>query len=217
VLAAVAPVATGWAVDLPGFGESNNPPTAWGTVEYAELVRELMDALGLHTAAVIGHSFGGRVAIRLAVGHPERVTKLVLVNCAGIRPKRKPKYYARFALAKLGKAAERFGGRAGARLRARILERTASADYLSAGALRGTFVRVVNEDLRDQLPHVAVPTLLIWGDQDRATPLVDGKLMETLIPDSGLVVFKGAGHYSYVDAAPAFGRVVRHFLAPEAR
>jgi pimeloyl-ACP methyl ester carboxylesterase len=214
VLAAVAPVATGWAVDLPGFGESDLPPAPWGTPEYAELVREVMDALGLEAAAVLGHSFGGRVAMGLAVSHPERVTKLVLVNSAGIRPRRKPRYYARFALAKLGKAAERFGGRAGARLRARILERTASPDYLAAGALRGTFVRVVNEDQRDELPRIAAPTLLIWGAEDRETPVAAGKLMETLIPDAGLVVFEGAGHYSYVDAAPAFGRVVRHFLDP---
>jgi pimeloyl-ACP methyl ester carboxylesterase len=214
VLAAVAPVASGWAVDLPGFGQSDVPPGAWGTHEYAEFVRALMDVLGLQAAAVLGHSFGGRVAIRLAVNHPERVAKLILVNSAGIRPKRKPKYYARLALAKIGKAAERVGGPAGARFRARILQRTASADYLSAGALRDTFVRVVNEDLREQLPRIAVPTLLIWGGEDRDTPLRDGKLMETLIPDAGLVVFERAGHYSYVDAAPAFGRVVRHFLSP---
>jgi pimeloyl-ACP methyl ester carboxylesterase len=217
VLAAVAPVARAWVVDLPGFGESDPPPAPWGTREYAELVRELMDALGLDAAAVIGHSFGGRVAIRLAAHHPDRVTKLVLVNSAGIRPKRKPKYYARFALAKLGKAAERFGGRAGARLRAMILARTASADYLSAGPLRGTLVRVVNEDQRDELPRITAPTLLIWGAEDRDTPLAAGQLMEKLIPDAGLVVFERAGHYSYVDAAPAFGRVVRHFLEPESR
>lgn len=215
MLAAVAPVASGCALDLPGFGDSDLPPAPWGTREYAELVRELMDVLGLQAAAVIGHSFGGRVAIRLAVNHPNRVTKLILVNSAGIRPKRKPKYYARLVLAKVGKAAERLGGSAGARLRARIVKRTASPDYLAAGALRGTFVRIVNEDLRDQLRHIAVPTLLIWGGEDRDTPVADGKLMETLIPDAGLVVFERAGHYSYVDAAPAFGRVVRHFLRPD--
>jgi pimeloyl-ACP methyl ester carboxylesterase len=100
-------------------------------------------------------------------------------------------------------------------VRAAIIRRTASEEYLNAGPLRGTFVRVVNEDLRDHLPRISVPTLLIWGAQDQDTPLADGKLMESLIPDAGLVVFDHAGHYSYVDAANAFARVVRHFLGAE--
>jgi pimeloyl-ACP methyl ester carboxylesterase len=215
ISAALAGVSTAYAVDLPGFGESDPPPEPWGAGEYAGFVRELMDELGLDATVVIAHSFGGRVAIRLAVDFPERVTKLVLVNSAGIRPARTAKYHRRVALAKLGKVIARFGGRPGARLRARIVRRTASPDYLNAGALRGTFVRVVNEDLSDYLPRVAVPTLLIWGDRDQETPLKDGQLMEKLIPDAGLVVFEHAGHYSYVDAAPAFGRVVRHFVGTE--
>ena len=215
VLSALAPVTTAYAIDMPGFGESDPPPVPWGTAEYAGFVRKLMDELGIRSAAVIGHSFGGRVAIRLAVEFPDRVTKLVLVNSAGIRPKRKLGYYRRLALAKFGKVLERVGGHHGARLRAAIVRHTASADYLDAGPLRGTFVRIVNEDLREHLPRISVPTLLVWGAQDQDTPLADGQLMERMIPDAGLVVFEHAGHYSYVDAANAFGRVVRHFLAAE--
>jgi pimeloyl-ACP methyl ester carboxylesterase len=216
ILNAIAPVATGYAVDLPGFGQSDPPPTAWGTMDYTQAVREVMEGLGLQTAAVIGHSFGGRVGIQLAATFPERVTKLVLVDSAGLRSRRTWKYYARVGLAKVGKAAERAFGSAGARLRAQIVRRTASADYLAAGELRGTLIRVVNEDLRDELPRITAPTLLIWGGADRDTPVADGKLMERLIPDAGLVVFESAGHYSYVDASHAFGRVVRHFLTPGA-
>lgn len=215
ISAAIAGVATSYAVDLPGFGESDPPPEPWGAGEYAEFVSQLMDALGLDAAVLVGHSFGGRVAIRLAADFPERVTKLVLVNSAGIRPARTGRYYRRVALAKLGKAVARIGGSPGERLRARIVRRTASPDYLNAGALRGTFVRVVNEDLTGYLPKVQVPTLLIWGERDQETPLKDGQLMEKLIPDAGLVVFDQAGHYSYVDAASAFGRVIRHFIGTE--
>jgi pimeloyl-ACP methyl ester carboxylesterase len=122
ISAALAGVSTAYAVDLPGFGESDPPPEPWGAGEYAGFVRELMDELGLDATVVIAHSFGGRVAIRLAVDFPERVTKLVLVNSAGIRPARTAKYHRRVALAKLGKVAsaavrvrgcarESFGGR----------------------------------------------------------------------------------------------------------
>jgi pimeloyl-ACP methyl ester carboxylesterase len=140
------------------------------------------------------------------------VEKLILVNSAGIRPRRKARYYRRVALAKVGKALGRFAGLPGRRLQARIVRSTASPDYLSAGELRSTFVRVVNEDLAPLLPKIAVPTLLLWGGRDEETPLSQGRLMEKLIPDAGLVVFERAGHYSYIDEPDAFGRVARNFV-----
>ncbi len=215
ILAALRDVATVYAVDLPGFGESDLPPQPWSSVEYAHFVDALLDVLDLKAATVIGHSNGGRVAIRLAVDFPDRVEKLVLVNSAGIRPRRSARTRARVALYKAGKLAARIGGRPGAALQARIVRRVASADYLDAGPLRGTLVRLVNEDLRDCLPRIRVPTLLIWGGRDRDTPLADGRLMERLIPDAGLVVFEEAGHYSYVDAPGSFAKVVRYFVQTE--
>ena len=79
--------------------------------------------------------------------------------------------------------------------------------------MRGTLVRVVNEDWRHLLPKIVAPTLLIWGEHDDATPVSDGQLMERLIPDAGLVIFAGAGHFSYADDYDRFARVVGHFLA----
>jgi pimeloyl-ACP methyl ester carboxylesterase len=215
ILAALRDVATAYAVDLPGFGESDPPPEPWSSVEYARFVDALLDALDIDRATVIGHSNGGRVAIRLAVDFPARVDKLVLVNSAGIRPRRTVSRRARVALFKAGKLAARAGGRPGAALHARIARRVASADYLGSGPLRGTLVRLVNEDLRDCLPGIRVPTLLVWGDRDRETPLADGRLMEALIPDAGLVSFPDAGHFSYADAPGSFAKVVRYFVQTE--
>jgi pimeloyl-ACP methyl ester carboxylesterase len=79
--------------------------------------------------------------------------------------------------------------------------------------MRGTLVRLVNEDLRTLLPHLHLPVLLIWGDADSETPLADGRLMERLIPDAGLVVFEGAGHYAYLEQTGRFCRIVEVFLA----
>jgi len=215
ISATLAPIATAHAIDLPGFGESEPPPEPWGVGDYARFVDALMTALGIESAPVVGHSFGGRIAIHLAVDFPTRATKLVLVDSAGVRPRRSFRSYRRVALAKLGRAAAWVGGAPGTRLQTRIRERTASRDYLEAGELRGTFVKVVSEDLTPLLSRIAVPTLLVWGSEDSDTPVSDGKLMERLIPDAGLVVLDGAGHYSYADAAPTFGRVVRHFLGGE--
>jgi pimeloyl-ACP methyl ester carboxylesterase len=202
------------AVDLPGFGETGLPPRPWGVSEYAEWTRSLIDSLGLDRPAVIGHSNGGRIAIRLATTHPEAIGRLVLVDAAGIRPKRTLSYRRRVAQAKLAKHVLRRLGPYGRRTQERIAARSASSDYANAGPLRPTFVKLVNEDLTPELQRVRASTLLIWGDHDDATPLSDGQTMERLIPDAGLVVFEGAGHYSYLDQAQRFNVIAGHFLAP---
>jgi len=204
------------ALDLPGFGASDPPPVAWGAEEYATLVRGFMSTLGIERAGLIGHSHGGRVSIVLAATHPEMVDRLVLVNSAGLRPKRVPTYYARVYGYKAGRtllASAPLAGPLGAPLRRLFEARFGSTDYRQAGTMRGTLVRVVNEDWRHLLPRIAASTLLIWGDLDEETPLADGQVMEQVIPDAGLVVFPGAGHFSYADDLERFGRVVRHFLA----
>ena len=78
--------------------------------------------------------------------------------------------------------------------------------------MRGTLVRLVNEDVRGLLPSLHLPVLLIWGDQDSETPIDDGRLMERLIPDAGLVVFEGAGHFAYLEQPGRFCRIVDVFL-----
>jgi pimeloyl-ACP methyl ester carboxylesterase len=201
------------AVDLPGFGETALPPAPWGVADYADWTRELMDELGLERPSIVGHSMGARIAIHLASHHPERVDKLILVDAAGIRPSRGLGYYRRVALAKAAKHAARFLGRPGRALRKRVLAATASSDYANAGPLRPTFVKLVNEDLTPLLGQIRASTLLIWGDQDDTTPLSDGQTMERLIPDAGLVILQGAGHFSYLDQPQRFGRVAAHFLA----
>lgn len=218
---AVFPIVTGLesvarvhALDLPGFGQSDLPPEPWGVEEYQAFVAAFMDALGIERAALVGHSNGGRVAIRMASTEPQRVSKLVLVDSAGIRPKRTLRWYRRVAIAKVGKYAARFLGRPGERLRELLVGRAGSTDYLQAGAMRPTLVRLVNSDLREHLPRIGVPTLLIWGSDDTDTPLSAAREMEKLIPDAGLVVLDGAGHFSYLDQPGRFSTIVRHFLAP---
>lgn len=203
------------APDFPGFGATEPPPIPWSVSDYMDWTLALMDELGIQRASVIGHSFGGRVAIKLAALYPERVEKLVLTDAAGIRPKRTLAYYYRVRLFKATRWLSR-QSLAPARLRAWAAARIASqgsADYKSAsGTVRGSFVRVVNEDLRKYLPRIHAPTLLIWGERDQDTPLADGQLMEKLIPDAGLVVFQGVGHMAYLQQSARFNVIVKTFL-----
>ena len=203
------------ALDFPGFGKTAPPPAPWGVSEYMDWTLALMDWLGIERANFVGHSFGGRVAIKLAALHPERVARLVLADAAGIRPQRDWRYHLRVrafktmrALAQARYTPQSLREWAGAQV-----AQQGSPDYKAAsGTVRGSFVRVVNEDLREYLPRIQAPTLLIWGDRDEDTPLADAQLMERLIPDAGLVVFEGAGHYAYLEQSGRFCVIVKQFF-----
>jgi pimeloyl-ACP methyl ester carboxylesterase len=216
----VAPIVTGLsrvarvtAVDLPGFGETAGPPEPWGVGEYAQWVLALIDQLELGSVGIVGHSFGGRIAIHIGANQPERVTRLLLVDAAGVRPKRTARYYAKVYSAKTVKHLAPHLGPVGRRMQQRIAARVASSDYASAGSLRPTFVKVVNEDLSSLLPQIKAPTLLIWGENDDSTPVSDGRKMERLIDDAALIVFEGAGHYAYLDDQPRFNAIAANFFA----
>ncbi len=208
------------ALDMPGFGGSGEPPSAWDVDGYADFVLRFLAQKEIRRAILIGHSFGGRVAIKLAAragaGNAGlEIPKMILVDSAGIRPKKPPAARARQFVYKairnvLSPAPVK-------RLFPGALERWrrahASADYCNATPrMREVLVKTVNEDLTPCLSRIVCPTLLVWGANDRATPLADAKIMEELIPGSGLVALPGAGHYSFLDQPYAFGRVLDSFL-----
>jgi pimeloyl-ACP methyl ester carboxylesterase len=218
ILSALEGAADLIAVDMPGFGESDPPPEAWDADDYARFVLDFLDELEVPRAHLIGHSHGGRVSIVIAADRPERVGRLMLVDAAGIPPKRGWRYRRRVAVAKFGRVVAKLGGPPGRRLQERLRARVASRDYLEASeAMRGTFRAVIAADVRDRLPRIGAPTLLVWGERDEDTPLWMAHTMEELIPDAGLVVLEGAGHYSYADAPGQFGAVARRFLLEQPR
>jgi pimeloyl-ACP methyl ester carboxylesterase len=200
------------AFDFPGHGESGLPPGTWTVDDFTNLTLDLMAELGLERAAVLGHSFGGRVAIKLAAAHPDKVDRLVLVDSAGVPPRRTARRVLRRAASRFANAVGRRFGRPGQAIRGRIVARIASPDYLNAGPLRDTFLAVIREDLRPAMPHINCPTLLVWGDSDDDTPLADGHTMERLIPGARLLVLKNAGHFSYIDQYGRFRLAVIPFL-----
>lgn len=205
------------ALDLPGFGESDDPPETWGSRDYARFVAALLERAGISRCHVVGHSRGGAVAIWLASERPELVARMILCDSAGLRPKRGTKYRLRVGLAKLGRLLGLLGP-PGRRLQQRIRGRVASADYLEASeAMRDTFRRVIAEDLSELLPGIEKPCLLVWGERDTDTPLWMGRRMEELLPDAALVVIDGADHFSYARQPALFARAATHFLCEQPR
>jgi pimeloyl-ACP methyl ester carboxylesterase len=201
-------------VDLPGFGESTEPSVPWGVEDFTANVEGLAARLGLREPIIFGHSHGGRVALLYASRN--RVPKMVLVDAAGVKPRRSLEYYVRvWSFKAMKRLAPLVFGKA--RAEGMIDKRrnaSGSTDYRAASpVMRATLSRVVNEDLRAVMPHIKAPTLLIWGERDTATPVSDAHKMERLIPDSGLVVFPGAGHFSFLEQPARFGMIIESFLS----
>ena len=208
--------------DFPGFGQSAEPSCPWSVSEYAALIRSLILWLGGEGQEVLllGHSFGGRICIVLASDDalPFQIRQMILTGSAGILPKRSMGYRLRVGLYKTGRKLlhSRLGRTIFPGAEEKLRRCMGSEDYQRASAvMRQTLVRVVNEDLTALLPRIQASTLLIWGENDEATPPSDGKKMEQLIPDAGLVLIPSAGHYAYLDRPNYFYRVVRSFLTLE--
>ncbi|MEW6254009.1 MAG: alpha/beta hydrolase, partial [Planctomycetota bacterium] len=149
-------------LDLPGFGHSDPPPAPWSVADYVRFVLAYLDTSDLPRVALLGHSFGGRIGLVLAAQHPDRVSKMVLANSAGLRT---PLSLTQQARSVLARAARQTLDRvrltsARERLQAFYNRRYASEDYLSAGPLRETFLRVIAEDLTLYAIQVQAPTVL---------------------------------------------------------
>ena len=202
------------ALDFPGFGETPEPPEPWGVPEYAALTRKFMEAQGLRGCDLICHSFGGRITILLASEDPKLFRRLVLVDAAGIRPKRTVGYYLRTYSYKLAKRLARFAWIDRLLHFSEKQKNAGSADYraLRSDVMRATFSRVVNLDLTGRLERIENETLLVWGDQDTAAPIDIARALEGRLKDAGLVVFEGADHFAYLREYPRFYAIVRQFL-----
>jgi pimeloyl-ACP methyl ester carboxylesterase len=208
------------AVDLPGFGGSGEPPAGWSVGDYADFTADFLAALKIERVVLVGHSFGGRVIIKLASGENSRkerihIEKIILIDSAGIRPKKGPIRKMRSVIYRAVKAL--ISTEAVRKKFPELLEswrmRNGSADYRNATPrMRECLVKAVGEDLTPGLHSISCPALLVWGENDRETPISDARTMERLIPDSGLVILKNAGHYSFLDQSYAFGRVLDSFL-----
>ncbi len=189
-----APVLAGYdglAVHLPGFGSTAEPPEVWGSAEYAAHL--VPGIAGGGPYVVVAHSFGGRVAVRLAATHPELVSALVLTGVPLVRATAAPKPALSLRVAKHLRAAHLVPQSVVDRLR----RNAGSADYRAAqGVMRGVLVRVVGEDYREDLATIAasgIPVHLVWGEDDDAAPLAGARLAaEALGVD--VTVVPGAGH-----------------------
>ena len=203
------------ALDLPGFGASPPPNAPCGSAEYAAAVAPVLDEMD-GPPVILGHSFGGRVAVHLAEKWPERVGALVLTGVPLLRPAsvnagrgRRPPLAFRAA-----RALHRRGLFPDERMEA-LRKRHGSADYRAAsGVMRDVLVRVVNETYEEQLRAVRCPVELVWGDDDTAAPLEVAERAAEMLGDLvTLTVVPGAGHLTPSTAPDELRAAVERRLA----
>lgn len=203
------------APDFPGCGKSSTMAEPWTLADYTAFIKKFCDALSLENPIIFGHSHGGRVALKLAADGIIEPKKMVLLDSAGLIPKKSLKQKARAKSFKIIKSVltvplwkDSCEG-----LLSKARAHYGSADYNAAPpVLRQTLVNLVNTDIRDCLPAIKASTLLIWGDKDTATPLVDAKIIESLIPDCGLCVIENTGHWSFVENPGLAHAIIKNFL-----
>ncbi|MFN8829237.1 MAG: alpha/beta fold hydrolase [Labrys sp. (in: a-proteobacteria)] len=199
-------------LDFPGFGESPIPPAVWGTQDYADALADWLRTLPRGRRVYVGHSFGCRVALRLAARHPDVVDALVLAAGAGLKRQRslveRARIFVKVRLYKTLKLAERLGLDVSAQK-----ARFGSADYRNAGALRPIFVAVIAEDQTEVARQIRCPVALLYGEKDGETPPEIGERLSKLIPGATLAVLPGLDHYSILtDGAPQITYAVSRML-----
>ena len=207
-----------YMLDLPGFGESAEPPAPFSIHDYADFVLAYMDHHGLERAHIFGHSLGGRIGLVLGAKQAGRVNKMALSNCAGIKTKPSMAARARLQLYQTIRGSlHAIGARAMSDdLRQLYNRRYASADYRNASpVMRQTLIKVVNQDLLGLAGSIAAPTILIWGDRDQDTPLWMGEALENAIPDAALITHQGAGHYAYLDFPDETAAIMRALFSSD--
>lgn len=214
-----------YLLDLPGFGESPEPPIAWSVADYAEAVEMfIVHHFKDQKIDLFVHSFGARIAIKMLHHTPiaSSIDKVIFTGAAGLKPKRKLNYYFRKYSAKALKLPfsilpKLYRERGLNRLReSAIWKRLGSSDYQQlSGVMRETFVKTVTEFLDSSIPTIEHEILLLWGENDLSTPLDQAHRLDKALKQSALITIRDAGHYAFLEKPAEFTSIMRAYLEPK--
>jgi pimeloyl-ACP methyl ester carboxylesterase len=223
------------ALDLPGFGHSPMPSWEISIPAYARLLDGLLQARGIDAAAVVGNSMGGFIGTELAVSNPKRVERLVLVSAAGVSTYGSPRRRrATGALRRLetvlagttawvaahSDAIERRPRLRGATLNLVVAHPSRLPAALAAEQVRGAgtdgffdaLESILDYHVRERLPEIACPTLIVWGERDMLISVHDAEVFAELIPNSRKVIYEDTGHMAMLERPQAFNALLAEFL-----
>ena len=190
--------------NLPGFPEFRLPHV-YTLADYSDFFINFIIQKKINKPVLVGHSFGGAIAAKIAINRPRLISKLVLVNAACIRQPR----HLKILLAKIAKLIL-------FPFKTPLLKslRLDKLDYyqIHDPNLKKTFQNIIHADLSPELSKISLPTLIIWGDNDRETPLTDGQKIHSLVPRSQFFSFPHTGHFSYLDHQSEFIDLLTKFV-----
>lgn len=191
-------------LDLPGHGLSDEPKTVWSVYEYTDFVHHLLKELNVSNPIVVGHSFGGKIALLYAAKY--ECSKLILFAPTFRKEIQKLSFKT-----KMLKSVKKVPGLKG--LEEFAKKHIGSTDYKNASPMmRNILVGHVNADICEDIKNIKCPTLLIWGDLDDQVSIEAAQKLENLIPDAGLVIYENATHYAYLERIGQTINVMRSFL-----
>lgn len=213
---------TCYAIDLPGFGKSAEPPVAWSVSDYQNLIVQFVkEVIGETQIDIVAHSFGGRIMLKwlAETENAAMVDKVLITGGAGLKPKRSLQFYAKKYLAKSLKTPltwlpEPLQSKALKSLRNTALWKSlGSSDYRQlSGVMRESFVKTVSEFLDPLLPKITHEVFLLWGEEDEATPLDQAYRLEKGIKRATLVKIAKAGHYAFIDQTAQFNAIAKAYF-----
>ena len=200
-----------WLVDLPGFGRSDLPTKEFSILDFARIIAEFIKENNIKRPAIFGHSYGGKIAIKLAKVYPNLIDKLILEGSSGIKPEKNLFHSLIFPFVKIAHflLPEIFHARS--KIRNKLYKKLQS-DYAEAGRMKNIFLNTLKEDLTADLSKIQAETLLIWGERDRAIPLKYGKKMYQLLKNSKLVILEDMGHFPHAKWPERVAYFVKDFV-----
>lgn len=199
-------------VDLPGFGKTQMPSEVWNLKDYAHFVRQFCDKVAIKPQVIVGHSNGAAVIIKAVAAGEIKPEKLVLIGAAGIRDQQKLRKAGLKVIAKTGKVATFWLPKRHKKKLQKKLYGAAGSDMLVAPHLQETFKKTVAEDVQKEAATITIPTLLIYGENDRATPPSYGELYHRLIPHSRFKLVKDAEHFVHQEEPQQVARLIEEFI-----
>lgn len=201
--------------DFPGFGKSQPPIQPWSVTNYKEWLLRFIDFQGLDEFILLGHSFGGRIAIKFSVKYCDKVKALILCDSAGIRPELGFKSKMVSYIAHIGNVIfsphifTRFKDGA----RNIFYSFLRHKDYVkSDGIMREIIQKIINEDLLPYLSQIKIKTLLVWGKEDKLVPVKYSYIFKEQIKDSVLELLEDVGHSPHIEAPDKLSNIIVSFL-----
>jgi len=201
-----------FVLDLPGFGRSALPPRPWDVQDYLEFVLDFLQSCEIKQGYLLGHSFGGRISIKLSAQFPGLVKKLILVDSAGAPAAKRN--FPKKILSSIASFISIFSFLPGFQLFRRFFYRfiIRSTDYLKVmGVMKETFLKVISEDLALYLEKIQTRTLIVWGERDKITPVRNGHFIKTRIKDSEMVILP-CSHNPHLEIPGILSEKILEFL-----